>query len=91
MPHPTTSPGCSSAAYLLLLIALWAQHNQLAAVTLQDIEPNFFLALLLPLIIYAAAISMHWHTLRRCLFQVRLKLPSLPGTINMVDSLTLLW
>lgn len=37
---------------------------------LQDIEPNFFLSLLLPLIIYAAAISMHWHTLRRCLWQV---------------------
>lgn len=46
---------------------------------LQDIEPNFFLALLLPLILYAAAISMHWHTLRRCLFQVRSNLPSLPG------------
>ncbi|KAA6417826.1 MAG: salt overly sensitive 1 [Trebouxia sp. A1-2] len=38
----------------------------------EDIEPNFFLSLLLPLIIYAAAISMHWHTLRRCLWQVLL-------------------
>ncbi len=41
---------------------------------LQDIEPNFFLSLLLPLIIYSAAISMHWHTLRRCLLQVNLTL-----------------
>ena len=41
---------------------------------LQDIEPNFFLSLLLPLIIYSAAISMHWHTLRRCLLQVSLTL-----------------
>ncbi|KAL0054936.1 hypothetical protein WJX82_004786 [Trebouxia sp. C0006] len=38
----------------------------------EDIEPNFFLSLLLPLIIYSAAISMHWHTLRRCLLQVLL-------------------
>ena len=55
---------------------------RLAAVILQDIEPNFFLALLLPLILYAAAISMHWHTLRRCLFQVRSNLPALPGTVS---------
>ena len=41
---------------------------------LQDIEPNFFLSLLLPLIIYSAAISMHWHTLRRCLSQASLTL-----------------
>jgi hypothetical protein len=43
-------------------------------ISLQDIEPNFFLSLLLPLIIYSAAISMHWHTLRRCLLQVSLTL-----------------
>lgn len=43
-------------------------------IVLQDIEPNFFLSLLLPLIIYSAGISMHWHTLRRCLSQVNLTL-----------------
>ncbi len=43
-------------------------------VFLQDIEPKFFLSLLLPLIIYSAAISMHWHTLRRCLLQVNFTL-----------------
>ena len=48
---------------------------------MQDINPNFFLALLLPLILYAAAISMHWYTLRRCLFQVCLTLLTLPATV----------
>lgn len=56
---------------------------------LQDIEPNFFLALLLPLILYAAAISLHWHTLRRCLIQVRPELtenfsPALAGSLMLV-------
>ncbi|KAL3158150.1 Son of sevenless 1, variant 2 [Trebouxia sp. C0010 RCD-2024] len=45
----------------------------------EDIEPNFFLALLLPLILYGAAITMHWHTLRRCLLQVLLL--AFPGVV----------
>eukprot|EP00891_Asterochloris_glomerata_P000999 jgi/Astpho2/999/e_gw1.00016.116.1_t len=36
------------------------------------IDPNFFLSLLLPIIIFASAFSLHWHTLRQCVWQVLL-------------------
>lgn len=66
------SPQCPGIPSMTQTCRLITLHQQAATlfVNPQDIEPNFFLSLLLPLIIYSAAISMHWHTLRRCLFQV---------------------